>query len=186
MLQRCVARSSTPWNKGAAGLENFVFGPSDLSLVKNKGGRPPGPFPGSASIISNIIGKVRSPSAPGKVQCLRQKGKNSDAIKDAKGERARESKRAQSLVCHSPSKKKFAVSSYRWSDARLWMFRTQDKPTKLWELHILRDRIGVGLVKLKVLTKVCGFTFGSILLHLISKRIKDLPTPRTIITKTTV
>ena len=85
--------------------------------MKNKGGRPPDPSPGSASIISNIIGKVRSPSAPGKVQCLRQKGKNSDAIKDAKGERARESKRAQSLVCHSPSKR--SLQSLHTAEATL-------------------------------------------------------------------
>ena len=40
----------------------------------------------------------------------------------------------------------FVVSSYHWSYARLCTL-TQDKSTKLWELHILRDRIKVGLVK---------------------------------------
>ena len=52
-------------------------------------------------------------------------------------------KRAQSLVCHGLSKlKEFAASSYRWSYAQLYMFQTQDKPTTLWELHILRDQAG--------------------------------------------
>ena len=40
----------------------------------------------------------------------------------------------------------------------------------------LRDRIEVGLVK--VSTMVCGFTFGSISLHLISKRKKEILTPK--------
>ena len=39
--------------------------------------------------------------------------------------------------------KEFAVPSYRWSYAHLCML-TQDKSAKLWELHILRDRIGAG------------------------------------------
>ena len=43
--------------------------------------------------------------------------------------------------------KEFAVSSYRSSYAQLCMFRTEDKPTTLQELHILQNRIGVGLVK---------------------------------------
>ena len=41
---------------------------------------------------------------------------------------------------------------------------------------ILRDRIVVGLVKSLDHCKVCGFTFGSISLHLISKRIKEILT----------
>ena len=41
---------------------------------------------------------------------------------------------------------------------------------------LLRDRIEVGLVK--VSTTVCGFTFGSISLHLISKRKKEILTPK--------
>ena len=41
---------------------------------------------------------------------------------------------------------------------------------------LLRDRIEVGLVK--VSTMVCGFTFGSISLHLISKRKKEILTPK--------
>ena len=40
----------------------------------------------------------------------------------------------------------------------------------------LRDRIEVGLVK--VSTMVCGFTFGSISLHLISKRKKEILTQK--------
>ena len=72
--------------------------------------------------------------------------------------------------------KEFAVSSYRWSYAQLCLL-TQDKSTKLWEpWHILEDRIGVDLVKFSA--KVCGFTFGSISLHLINKRIKEILTQK--------
>ena len=66
--------------------------------------------------------------------------------------------------------KEFAVSSYRWSYAQLCML-TQDKSTKLWEpWHILRDRIGVGLVK------SLNQGLWPISLHLISKRIKEILT----------
>ena len=67
--------------------------------------------------------------------------------------------------------KEFAVSSYRWSYAQLCML-TQDKSAKLWELHILG--IELELVWSKVSARVCGFTFGSISLLLISKSIKEI------------
>ena len=43
---------------------------------------------------------------------------------------------------------------------------------------ILRDRIVVGMVKSLNHCRVCGFTFGSISLHLISKRIKEILTQK--------
>ena len=69
--------------------------------------------------------------------------------------------------------KEFTVSSYRWSYAQLCKL-TQDKSTKLWEpWHILRDRIGVGLVK------SLDQDLWPISLHLISKRIKEILTQNT-------
>ena len=51
------------------------------------------------------------------------------------------------------------------------------EPTKLWEpWHILWDRMELG--RSKVSTKVRGFAFGSISLHLISKRIKEILTQK--------
>ena len=87
-------------------------------------------------------------------------------------------KRAQFLVCRGPSYvKEFAVFSYHWSYAQLCML-TQGKWTRYESyIIILRDRTGVGF-KLKVSNKVCGFTFGSISLNLISKRIKETLTQK--------
>ena len=69
--------------------------------------------------------------------------------------------------------KEFAVSSYRWSYAQLCML-TQDKSTKLWETwHILRDRIGDGLVK------SLNQGLWPISLHLISKRVEEILTQNT-------
>ena len=51
------------------------------------------------------------------------------------------------------------------------------EPTKLWEpWHILWERMELG--RSKVSTKVRGFAFGSISLHLISKRIKEILTQK--------
>ena len=51
---------------------------------------------------------------------------------------------------------------------------TQDKSTKLsYESYIYSGK-ELELACAKVATKVCGFTFGSILLPLISKRIKEI------------
>ena len=71
--------------------------------------------------------------------------------------------------------KEFAVSSYRWSYAQLCTL-TQDKSTKLWELHILRDRIGVGWVK--SLNQRSVAPHSDLWLHLISKRIKEILTQK--------
>ena len=69
--------------------------------------------------------------------------------------------------------KEFAVSSYRWSYAQLGML-TQDKSTKLWQTwHILRDRIGDGLVK------SLNQGLWPISLHLISKRVEEILTQNT-------
>ena len=69
--------------------------------------------------------------------------------------------------------KEFAVSSYRWSYAQLGML-TQDKSTKLWETwHILRDRIGDGLVK------SLNQGLWPISLHLISKMVEEILTQNT-------
>ena len=51
---------------------------------------------------------------------------------------------------------------------------TQDKSTKLsYESYIYSGK-ELELACEKVATKVCGFTFGSISLPLISKRIKEI------------
>ena len=69
--------------------------------------------------------------------------------------------------------KEFAVSSYYWSYAQLCML-TKDKSTKVREpWHILRDRIGVGLVK------SLNQGLWPISLHLISKRIEEILTQNT-------
>ena len=48
-----------------------------------------------------------------------------------------------------------------------------------YESYIIpRDRIAVGMVKSLNHCRVCGFTFGSISLHLISKRIKEILTQK--------
>ena len=69
--------------------------------------------------------------------------------------------------------KEFAVSSYRWSYAQLGML-TQDKSIKLWQTwHILRDRIGDGLVK------SLNQGLWPISLHLISKMVEEILTQNT-------
>ena len=71
--------------------------------------------------------------------------------------------------------REFVDSLYRWSYAPLCM-STQDKTTKLWKLHILRDRIGVGLVK--SLNQGLWLHIRIHFTPLISKRIKDILTQK--------
>ena len=74
--------------------------------------------------------------------------------------------------------KEFIVSSYRLSYAQPCIIDTgYRKSTKFWELHT-DSRIELELAWSKVSTKVCGFTFGSILLHLVTKRIKEIITQK--------
>ena len=73
--------------------------------------------------------------------------------------------------------KEFAVSLYRWGYAQLCML-THDKSTNLSYDSYLYSRTELELARSKVSTKVCGFTFGPISLHLISKRIKEILTQK--------
>ena len=85
-------------------------------------------------------------------------------------------KRAQSLVYRGPSYNGLQSPHTAKAGAQLCML-TQDKSTKLWAGYIYCE-IELELAWSKVSTKVCGFTFGSISLHLISKRIKEILTQK--------
>ena len=73
--------------------------------------------------------------------------------------------------------KEFAVSSYCWSYAQLSV-RWHGISQQSYERRDVYSGIELELALSKVSTQVCGFTFGSISLYLISRRIKEILTQK--------